>query len=86
MPAQLVAQLAVSFTSASKVLVLLLLTEVPNVAPAEVDRVNHGSEAMWLQKPLWCGQAEPGPWHTGEAAAGQHGVYAKQLPQLKPNN
>lgn len=32
------------------------------------------------------GKERAGPWRTGEAAAEQHGVYAKQLPQLKPDN
>lgn len=56
MPAQLVVQHTVSFTSSCKALVLLLLAEMQNVAPTEADRVNHGSDAIWLQKPLWCGQ------------------------------
>lgn len=61
MPAQLVVQLPVSLTLASKVLILLSLIEMPSVVPTEVDRVTHGSEAMWLQKPLWRGQGAPRP-------------------------
>lgn len=44
------------------------------------------SEAMWLQKPLWRRQGAASPWCTGEAAAEQPGVCAKQLPQIKPDN
>lgn len=61
MPAQLVVQRTVSFTSSCKTLVLLLLTEMQSVALTEADRVNHGSDAICLQKPLWCGQGARQP-------------------------
>ena len=84
-PAQLVVRHTVSHTSACKALVLLSPAEMQSVAPTEASRVNRGSEAMWLQKLCGADKQHAGPPRAGEAAAEQHSVCAKQLPQLNPD-
>lgn len=86
MSAQLAVLRIVPFTLASKALVLLKLSEMQSATSTEVSGMDHQSKMVRLQKPLQHQQGIGGPMAYGEAAAEQHGAYAKQLLELKPDN
>lgn len=80
MPAQLV-----SFTLARKGLVLLSLTETQCCSHCgQLRESQEWSDVAAKAFVVWA--RIPSPWRVGEAAAEQHGVYAKQLLSLKPDN